>query len=454
MIIIFPNIPKYTVGIYTLGCRVNQYESDVIADEFEKLGFSVLSPEISCDAYVINTCTVTAESDRKSRQFIRRAIKHNPNAVIAVTGCFAQVSPENAALEGVALVCGNDRKTDIPKMVLEILNKRQEKNVSESIKISVGNIESAEFEPMRISISGRTRAYVKIEDGCESNCAYCIIPKARGRVRSKPFDVVVDEVKDIANGGCEEVILTGIETASYGIDFPRDENGHRFDLADLLIEINKIDKIKRIRLGSLDPSVMKHDFVNKIAKLEKVMPQFHLSMQSGCDNVLRLMRRRYNTAQAEEKISFLREAIPNVMLTTDMLTGFPGETDLDFEETLEFCRRVKFFGMHIFPYSKRKGTDAASMKNQVDESIKHVRASKLANQQKEIRRALLEDYVKNNKSAEVLFETCENGIAVGHTPEFVEVSVKYSGEPDEIRNRFMYVNLIGTDGDICFGEIQ
>ncbi|MBQ9704334.1 MAG: tRNA (N(6)-L-threonylcarbamoyladenosine(37)-C(2))-methylthiotransferase MtaB, partial [Clostridia bacterium] len=403
------------IGILTLGCRVNQYESDAIMQELSKMGMEISDADEICDAYIINTCTVTAESDRKSRQLIRRCIKKNPSALIIVTGCFSQVNPEAAlSIEGVDFVCGNNAKSVIAKKVSELLKERK---TPESYLPDIFN---SKFDTMRVGAPmTRTRAFIKIEDGCESKCAYCIIPYARGNVRSNPREYVIDEVKNIVAEGCREIVLTGIETASYGKDF---KDG--YTLGDLLTEINEIEGVERIRLGSLDPASITKDFVDKIKVLPKVMNHFHISMQSGCSKTLREMKRRYNIDMAKASLDYLRQEIPETMLSADVITGFPNETNEDFLETYEFFRREKFLHLHIFPYSIRKGTVAATMKNQVDEQIKKERLHTLSALQEKIKAELLADFIKIHKSVDVLFENTVDGYACGHTPSFMEVKVK------------------------------
>ena len=428
---------KGTVGILTLGCKVNQYESEAIGELFEARGFRVLSATKVCDVYVINTCTVTAESDRKARQMIRRLIAKNPAAYVLVTGCLGQVSPESlAAIEGVDYVSGNVGKTKIPE-IAETLLAGGKKNASPTIE--TGDINRACFESMQIKKFDRTRAYVKIEDGCESHCTYCIIPSARGAIRSKPMDEVLDEVEALTRGGCREVVLTGIETASYGKDLKEGS------LADLLKQVDTLPSIGRVRLGSLDPSLMKQSFVDKIAPLSSLAPHFHISMQSGSDNVLRLMKRKYNTDMALAGIERLRRAIPNVMFTTDMIVGFPGESEEDFEKSMEFAKKARFLMIHVFPYSKRKGTPAAEMEGQVPEAVKKERVARLTTLAASIRRELLEDWIKQTETAEVLFEEYENGYAYGHTASFVRIRVP-SKKP--LRSEFATVRPISTDGEL------
>lgn len=433
---------KLTAGIYTLGCKVNQYESEAISEGLRARGVDIAPPSEVCDIYIINTCTVTAESDRKACQFVRRAIQKNPDAYILVTGCMAQVSEARiASIVGVDYICGNTDKLSVVDSALA-LAKRGEKNPTP--EINIGNINSAPFEKMSITEFERTRAYVKIEDGCESRCAYCIIPSARGKIRSKPLRDVINEVTDLVRGGCREIVLTGIETASYG----RDLEG--VDLATLLREVDKIEGIGRVRLGSLDPSLITPAFVDKIADLTSLAPHFHLSLQSGSSRVLALMRRKYNADMALRGIDLLRARIPDVKFTTDVIVGFPDESDDDFEQTVKFAKKAGFLMMHIFPYSKRAGTVAASMPNQIPADVKKHRVARLAEVASEIRQRVLEKKVNTSPKCSVLFETYADGVAYGHTADFIEVAVS-SERP--MHSEFHDVILTHTDGNLCFGTL-
>ena len=429
------------VGIYTLGCKVNQYESEAIAEGLENHGYEIASFNETNHIYIINSCTVTAESDRKARQLIRRAIKKNPEAYILVCGCYSQNSPEEVAkIQGVDYVCGTSNKMSIVDEVCA-LDKQGHKN--EIAKICVPSLEGAAFEPMCIKKFDRTRAYIKIQDGCESKCAYCAIPAARGPVRSKPLSDVLEEVKLLTLGGCREIVLTGIETGDWGRDLPE-----KCNLAHLLSEVDKIEGIGRVRLGSLDPAIIKPEFVEKIKPLSSLAHHFHISLQSGSSSVLAGMRRKYNADQAMRAIKLLREAFPDVQLTTDVIVGFPGETDEDFENTKNFAREAKFLMIHVFPYSKRAGTVAAKMKNQVDEQVKKNRVGELSSLAGEIRRKILDSLI--GTKTEVLFETLDGGYAYGHTAEFVEVKAKCGMD---IRGEVHKVEIISNDGDICLCEL-
>ena len=382
----------------------------------------------------------TAESDRKAGQLVRRVHTKNPNAVILVTGCYAQVAPEAVAgIEGVCYICGNTDKMSVIDKALELL-----KNGSPAApEICVGDVNTAPFEPMTITRFDRTRAYVKIEDGCENRCTYCAIPNARGHVRSKSLADVVREVEGLVHGGCREVVLTGIETASWG----RDLEGAT--LADLLEAVDRIEGIGRVRLGSLDPSLMKQPFVDRIAGLRSLTPHFHISMQSGSSRVLAAMKRKYNRDMALAGIERLRAAFPDLELTTDFIVGFPGETDADFEETMSFARAADFLQMHVFAYSRRKGTLAAEMKGQIPTAVKKARSAALIALGAELRRGRLERALAA-PLREVLFETYESGLAIGHTDSFLEVAVP---SPAALHSELRAVRLTGVAGARLTGEL-
>ena len=433
---------RMSAGIYTLGCKVNQYESEAIAEELQKRGFTLSSPSSKCDVYIINTCTVTAESDRKARQFIRRAMSKNPHAYIIVTGCLAQTSPEKLSkISGIDAIVGNSQKLLCADIALELVRAGVK---NDSPLIHVSDINSSDFEEMHITKFDRTRAYVKIEDGCESHCTYCIIPAARGKIRSKRPEAVISEVSKLVTGGCFEVVLTGIETASYGKDLPCTS------FADLLCEVDAISGIGRVRLGSLDPASINENLVKKIAPLTSLAPHFHLSLQSGSNRILALMKRKYNREQAMRAIELLRNAIPRVQFTTDVIVGFPGETEEDFLDTYDFVKRARFLNVHIFPYSKRDGTPASLMKEQIPEEIKKERLHRLEALVAEIRKEILEKEIEGSPVKDVLIETVKDGMAFGHTAEFIEVCLPASCD---VCHKCVTVRLLKTDGQICFGEL-
>ncbi len=432
---------KLSVGILALGCKVSQYECEAIGEAFERDGFCLRPFSERCDVYVINTCTVTAESDRKSRQMIRRAVKKNPSAIVMVSGCYSQTSPmEVAAIEGVCALIGNHDKMNLVRIARDILENKLTKPY-----VLTTNIDEAPFEPMCITRAPRTRAYVKIEDGCECRCSYCAIPLARGCVRSKKPEAVIREVEALAAAGTAEIVLTGIETASYGADFC---NGYR--LIDLLEELNRRKSCRRIRLGSISPEVMREDFVERLSALPIVVPHFHLSMQSGSDAVLRGMRRRYNTEMALAALARLREKIPAVQFTTDMMVGFPGEGEEEFLQTLDFVRKARFLDMHVFAYSQRKNTPAASYPNQVEEAEKHRRSQLLIAEKNRIRDGILDELVSEGSALSVVVETVKGGVAAAHAENFAEIS--FAAESC-VQGEICLIRPLSHKDGVIFGKI-
>ncbi len=434
----FDNVMK--ASILTLGCRVNQYESDAISEMLQNVGFEMVSFGEDCDITIVNTCTVTAESDRKSRQLARRAKTACPHTKVIVTGCFAQVSPEEAGKCGADCVIGNGDKEKVCEAALAMAQ-------GNAFSDSVGNIFTAPYDSLKITKPKRARTFIKIEDGCENKCAYCIIPRARGHVRSKQPEKVLEEVKHIASTGCTEVILTGIETASYGRDL------NCFGLDELLSRVNDVEGIERIALGSLDPSALTPSFVSKVSGLNCVLPHFHLSVQAGCTKTLNRMRRKYTAERVLENMANMRLAMPQVTFSADVIVGFPGESEADFEETVEFCRTAEFLHLHIFPYSVRRGTEAESMEDQIPEAEKKRRAARLAEVQKDIQDKMLDGYVKKHSDESepvyVLCEKWERGISNGHTEHFVECDI--STESD-MTGKILKVVTEGRSGKVLVGK--
>ena len=430
----------YTVAFATLGCKVSQYETEAVKEAFLSEGFLAVEFTENADVYVINTCTVTAESDRKSRQMIRRATRLNPSAVVMVMGCYAQTSADEIVrISGVSYVCGTNGKMQLPKKAKALLAKKEEAPIC-----AVTTLEGASFEKMSVYGTPRTRAYLKIEDGCECRCTYCAIPGARGYVRSKAPEDVLNEIEALVKGGTREVVLTGIETASYGMDL----NGYR--LIDLLQMLDKKSSVERIRLGSLTPEIMREDFVDRLSLLKKLVPHFHLSMQSGSDGVLKRMKRRYNVKMASDALLRLRARIPHVELTTDMMVGFPGESDCEFEETLAFTEKACFLDMHVFAYSRRKNTEAASYPDQVPESVKRERSATLIALAERLRGERLAEVVKRGEPLNVIFETRVGRNWYGHSEAFVPVSVSSNlSLGGEMR---LVKPLSVVDGAVC-GEL-
>ena len=403
-----------SVGLYTLGCKVSQYETEAIGEAFEKRGFKVMPFDTRCDAYVINTCTVTAESDRKSRQIIRRAISKNPEAVVAVVGCYSQRAPQDIlGIDGVDIVIGTDKKLDVVGRVEFLLDNPVKQQCS-----YVGSLDNVAFEPMTITKAPRTRAYVKIEDGCESKCTYCAISPARGRVRSKLPSDVINEVEALYKNGTREIVLTGIETGSYGKDFDFD-----YGLADLIVELDRRGSCERIRLGSLAPELIGKSFVDKVKSVKIFAPHFHLSIQSGSDNVLRGMKRRYSRKMALDNIEYIKKNIPNSYFTTDLMVGFPGESEEDFLDTVSFVKEVGFIDAHVFAYSKRAGTPAATYDGQIPENVKRERSARLISVKNEVREAILDGIVKSGETLSVILETYDGEFYTAHSEGFAEVKV-------------------------------
>ena len=410
-----------TVAFCTLGCRVNQYETRAVEEGFLKLGFSVGKFTDKCDVYVINTCTVTGESDRKSRQMIRRAVKNGKGeAVVAVMGCMSQVDAEAASkICGVNVVAGNGDKMSVVDKVISYMNSC----------IPVYNTPDIysynTIEKMSVTGSDNTRAFLKVVDGCENHCSYCIIPSARGKVRSKAPEDVVKECENICKiGSCREIVLTGIETAAYGLDLG-------CDLATLVEKVAENKDIKRIRLGSLEPTVLKEDFVKRLSSIPSFMPHFHLSLQSGSNSVLARMKRKYNTKMFYEKIELLRKYFPDCEITTDVIVGFPGETWEEFKETISFIEKCRFLYIHIFPYSDRTNTVASKMDGKLSLEEKTKRCSILNEKMMAVRREVLTKYI--GRKMPVLCETTKNGLVHGYTPNFIETRFENkNAKPNDI----------------------
>ena len=402
------------VSFYTLGCKVNQYETNGMIQKFQEAGYEVIDieNEIS-DVCIVNTCTVTNMSDRKSRHTLRKVKEKNSNAIIVATGCYAQVAKEELNnMPEIDIVLGNDEKNEIVEYVERFLHNRAKIVEIEDIS------EQKEFIDMgQITYTEKTRAVVKIQDGCNQFCSYCIIPFARGRVRSRNSESIIQEIAEIVKKGIQEVVITGIHISSYGRDF-NNQNG----LIELLEKINNINGLKRIRLGSLEPKIMEEDFIQRLVKLEKVCHHFHLSLQSGCDEVLKRMNRKYTTEEFRTIVERLRKAYNDVILTTDIIVGFPGETDEEFNKTYEYLKQIKFYKMHVFPYSPRKGTIAANMPNQVIRNIKEQRSRKLIELSNNNQKQYNEQYI--GKVVEVLFEDRENEFYKGHTQNYILVKYK------------------------------
>lgn len=442
-----------TAAFHTLGCKVNQYDTQAMRERFEQAGYTTVGFEEAADVYVVNTCTVTGTGDKKSMQTIRRCHRQNPEAAIVVTGCLAQRAAEELKLPGVRLVLGTQRRAEVVTLLEQAL--RQEEPL-----IAVGTLQKTPFERLTVHANeGHTRATMKIQEGCDRYCSYCIIPSVRGPVRSRPLESIREEAQSLAAEGYAEVVLTGIHLTSYG----RDMDGE-VTLTDAIRAVHAVDGIRRIRLGSLEPVIVTPAFVEALKGLPKVCHQFHLALQSGSDTVLTRMRRRYTSGEFLASCRLLREAFDDCALTTDVMTGFPGETEEEFAQTMETCERAGFARMHVFPYSEREGTRAAQMPGSVPKALREARARRLIALGRELERAALQARI--GKTEEVLFEeriqekipekiqetvsgTNEACRAVGYTGSYLRVSAP-GGRPGEIRR----VRLTGIEDGGLVGECE
>ena len=405
------------VALHNLGCKVNAYETEAMQEMLEHAGYEIVPFQEGADIYVINTCTVTNIADRKSRQMLHRARKMNPDAVVVAAGCYVQAQAEKQVIDPcIDIVLGNNKKQDL----LTALQAYEEAHGDLREVIDINH--TKEYENLHLTKQGEhTRAYIKVQDGCNQFCSYCIIPYARGRVRSRAKEDVVAEVTDLAKNGYQEVVLTGIHLSSYGIDFENEDN-----LLSLIRAVHEIEGIKRIRLGSLEPRIITEEFVQAIAALPKMCPPFHLSLQSGCNETLKRMNRRYTSEEFYEKCEILRKYFEKPALTTDVIVGFPQETEEEFETTYEFLKKICFYETHIFKYSKREGTKAAVMQGQIPEQIKAKRSARLIELGEKNRRAYEESFL--GKTVEVLVEEKSdvNGkeMWTGHTKEYMKIALE------------------------------
>lgn len=431
---------KNTFNIITLGCKVNQYESEAIEEIFEQKGFE--RKEKNADIYVINTCTVTNMSDRKSRQMISRARKDNPEAIIAVMGCYSQVKPEDVAkIDGVDIVLGSRNKEEVVDLCEEMLQNKEA--IDQVISVS----EEKTFEELEISNQTEmTRAYMKIQDGCNMYCSYCLIPYARGNVVSREMDSIVKEAERLAENGFKEIVLTGIHVASYGKDFDDD-----ISLIDVIENVGKVSGIERIRLSSMEPRHITRDFLERMKATGKACDHFHLSLQSGSDDILKSMNRKYDTEIFKEKTDLIREVFPNAGLTTDIIVGFPGESEENHKETMEFVNKIKFSKTHLFKYSPREGTRAAKMGKQINGKIKKDRLHDLEKIEEANRKEFLEKQV--GKTLSVLFEEKSDmdGFKSGYSTNYLRVNV---GDLSIASNEIYDVKITARKDDELIGEIS
>lgn len=427
------------VSFITLGCKVNQFESEAMMEIFENEGFRIIPPSKESNIFIINTCAVTKESDRKSRQLINKAKRLNENAIVAAVGCSVQLNSEKIKNEtSVDIVVGTKNKKEVARLIKEKLDNIEVNNKIEKF------VPKETFEEMTISKEhDKTRANIKIQDGCNQFCTYCIIPYVRGPIRSRKKDDIINEIINLAANGYKEVVINGIHISSYGKDFCEDNA-----LINLIERINNINGIQRIRFGSLEPRIITDEFMKRLSKLEKVCDQFHLSLQSGSDAVLQRMNRRYTSDEYYEKVCLIRKYMPNSGITTDIIVGFPGETDYEFNETIDFVKKLEFSRIHVFKYSVRKGTKAAEFPNQIDGRIKHDRSQELI--------ALASEYtdkfMKNQigKVVHVLIERKENGKYEGYTTNYLKTFVS---SDKNIENTIVMVKVTSIQDDSLTGII-
>ena len=464
------------VALHNLGCKVNSYELDVIGQKLEEKGYEIVPFDEKADVYIINTCTVTNMADRKSRQMLHQAKKRNPQAVVVAVGCYVQTGMEQVLQDaGIDLAIGNNKKKELVEILEAFLADRAENNgVDKTMNdTSVININAVyEYEEMQLTHTAEhTRAYIKVQDGCNQFCSYCIIPFARGRVRSRHLDSIRREITGLAKAGYKEIVLTGIHISSYGIDFEdeawaqgqcidklrsdeRKDYSGESKLLDLIERIHDIEGIERIRIGSLEPRIVTAESAKRLAALPKLCPHFHLSLQSGCDDTLKRMNRRYDTTQFRESVQALRDAFGNPAITTDVIVGFPAETEEEFAETVKYLEEISLYEMHIFKYSMRKGTRAAAMKEQVPEAVKTKRSGVLLEMEARKSREYRSKFI--NSTVSVLFEESKeiggSTYMIGHTREYVKVAVKTE---ENLANQLLHVQITGfLENDILKGQLR
>ncbi len=400
-----------TVAFHTLGCKVNSYESNAMLKIFKEAGYQEVDFKDVADVYVINTCTVTNTGDSKSRQMIRKAIRKNPQATVCAVGCYSQIAPQEIVdIEGIGVVLGTQHRSEIVDLVDQHQQTKQPIVKVNSLK----NV--SKFEDLNIDRFKHTRAFLKIQDGCNNFCTYCIIPYARGRVRSRKPESVIDQAKRLVANGYVEIVLTGIHTAGYGEDL---EN---YTFYDLLVDLVKIPGLKRLRISSIETSQISDEIIDLIGSNEIIVDHLHVPLQSGCDATLKRMNRKYTTAKYLEKINKIREYLPNIAFTTDVIVGFPGESEEEFAATYDFIKTVNFSQLHVFPYSPRKNTPAAKMKDQINDQVKHQRVEKLLELSKQLNKDFAVQQI--GKTLKVLFEKQNGDYLIGHASDYLQVKVK------------------------------
>ena len=423
-------------AFYTLGCKVNTYETEVNIEMFKEAGYEIVPFKEESDVYVINTCSVTNQSDVKSRKIIREATKRNKDAIVVVMGCYSQIKYlEAASIPGVSIVIGTNNKSNILELIEEY--KKDRKQI-----VRIFDLKDVKFENMNLNkYENHTRAFVKVQDGCNNYCTYCIIPYSRGNVRSKEKNLVIKEISTLAHNGYKEVVLTGIHTGHYGLDLKE------YDFSDLLREIEKIDGLERIRISSIEIKELNDKFIKTLKNSKKIVNHIHIPLQSGSNEILKKMNRRYNMDEFISKINEIRSIRPNIAITTDVIVGFPSEDEKDFNNTISFVKKVNFAGGHVFPYSKRNGTVAAKMNNQLTNEEKHIRSKRLI----EVFDKLEEEYYRSfiGKTAIVLVESKKDNILTGHTDNYLKVSFECS---NNLINKFVNVKLTEYNNGILYGN--
>lgn len=427
------------VAFHTLGCKVNQYETEAMEELFRKRGYEIVFSEGKADIYIINTCTVTNLGDRKSRQFIRRAKKLNPNSIIAVVGCYSQIAPEEIEeIEGVDIIIGTTDRGKIVDLCEEVEKTEEKINIVKSIK------DTKEFEDLSIDdVQSKTRAYMKIQDGCNQYCSYCIIPYARGPIRSRKTDNILNETKKLAEANFKEIILTGIHVTSYGKDLDN------IDLLDVIEEVSNVDGIERIRLSSMEPTFIDESFMEKAVEIKELCDHFHLSLQSGSNSILKRMNRKYSTEDYKEIVELIRKYMPDAGITTDIIVGFPGETKEEFQQTYNFVKEIGFSRIHVFKYSPREGTPASKSKEQIHGSIKANRSKKLISLGDQLMNDFNNSFI--DKTVDVLFEEEKNRMFEGYTRNYIRVKVTSN---KDIRGDILPVKIIEKENDFLIGKIE
>ena len=425
------------VAFCSLGCKVNQYETNAMAQKFVANGYEIVEFDEYADVYIVNTCTVTNIADRKSRQMLRRAKEINKDATLVACGCYAQVAKEELKkIPEIDLIIGNNEKNDIISIIENHIAQKGTEDIVSDVMYKLDYVELG-----TTTYTEKTRAVIKIQDGCDRFCSYCLIPYARGHIRSRKIENVIEEIKKVVEEGINEVVITGIHIASYGRDF----KGENIGLIDLLEEINKIKGLHRIRLGSIEPTIITEEFVKRLSKLDKICDHFHLSLQSGCTETLKRMNRRYNTEQFRNIVNLIRKNYKDAILTADVIVGFPGETNEEFEKTYKFLQDIKFYKTHVFKYSPRKGTRAAVMENQIDGNIKEERSKKLIELSDNFEKEYNNKYV--GKEVNVLWEEYKNNCYKGHTQNYLLAYYESPNSDLKLENKITKAKCINAERD-------